>query len=474
MTRKKIIIDTDPGIDDVLAILLALAVQSEEVEILLLSVTFGNIDVKSCLRNLLSLFFVVQKESEWRRTHGKSHSLLVSKHGENNKPIVAVGAEQPLADHVHNCDEFHGVDGLGGAHSTMPECSPPPEWCALFNLPVPSDAPEEPGVGTLPSALPLQVSRAPAHEEMLRILKAHPPDTVTIVAIGPLTNCAMAAMEDAESFSRCKEVVFMGGAVDVPGNTTPLAEANVYADPYAAAVIFALTSSNPCSTVPLPPLHPQSGSQSRRFANHWPERSFRALLDDQQRSRHLRPLKLTLFPLDITTRHTLRRTDFERAIAGDLLQGSPLATWLLEIMTALFDKVASQRDRGRASISQRIPRGEDDVVQLHDPLCVWYAITSESLKWRSAVEGGTEDLRIETKGEWAKGQLVTDRRQRPKLDSLKAVRSGGGGDCELSRDKTTWLIEGQGNRVRRIIESPEGQPLEFGNHLLRLIMERDP
>jgi inosine-uridine nucleoside N-ribohydrolase len=213
----RIIIDTDPGIDDVLAILLALSVKFEELEVVLISVTFGNVEVRSCLRNVVAIFQILEKELQWRRQNGKLEGFEgITKY----KPIVAVGATEPLHEQLLMADYFHGPDGLAGIHETHPHLSPEDTWQKLFERPPP---------GTIPSSVAededlvseqssFRPSSAPAHMEILRILRENEADTITIVAIGPLTNLALAAAEDTETFLKVKEVVSMGGAIGLNGN----------------------------------------------------------------------------------------------------------------------------------------------------------------------------------------------------------------------------------------------------------------
>jgi hypothetical protein len=122
MAPRKIIIDTDPvryspifsetaanlltlqqGVDDILAMLLAFSALPEELEVLLISVTYGNIDIQNCLRNVISLFHHVEKEIAWRESLGRSSGFETLR---QSKPIVAVGPEHPLSDTMLMADFF--------------------------------------------------------------------------------------------------------------------------------------------------------------------------------------------------------------------------------------------------------------------------------------------------------------------------------------------------------------------------------
>lgn len=188
-SRRRIVLDTDPGIDDALAILLAVA--SPEVELAAVTVTGGNCPLPQGVRNALAVLEMVQSAV----------------------PVVP-GVALPLIRPPFTAEETHGDAGLGNAHLPDPRRAPADEHA---------------------------VDRI-IHE----IMSAAEP--VTLVAVAPLTNVALAIRREPRIVERVHEVIAMGGAIDVPGNTTPLAEFNVYVDPHAAHIV--LHSGLPLTLIP--------------------------------------------------------------------------------------------------------------------------------------------------------------------------------------------------------------------------------
>lgn len=360
-----------------------------------------------------------------------------------------------------------GKDGLGGVHESHPHLSPSDAWKTLFN-PAPPGSTKEVVAAAEELAAPTQAftaSTLPAHKEMLRLLRENEKDTITIVAVGPLTNLALAASEDPETFLRVKEVVVMGGAIDIQGNITPVAEFNTYADSVAAARVFALTSPMPSSTMPPPPpaggsieaLPPYSKNLSRR-------------------------LNLTMFPLDITERHLLRRSDFDAKIKPLVAAGSPLAEWVAVFMGKTYDKINSMTNGYT-----------DPGLSLHDPLTIWYMLTHSSPAWVPAPKC-PEDIRIETTGQWTRGAHIIDRRNRRRrgakptqgldcgvaanstslaalspADIIDPTMQGDDGEGNIEGDEDGWLTEWKGNRVRRMMSSP-GED-SFAPYILKRVFE---
>ncbi|XP_065857314.1 uridine nucleosidase 1 [Euphorbia lathyris] len=177
----KLIIDTDPGIDDSMAILMAF--QSPELEILGLTTVFGNVTTEDATRNAL---------------------LLCEIAGRPDVP-VAEGSPEPLKGGTPRVADFvHGSDGLG-----------------QISLPSPK----------------AQKSKMTASEFLVdKVLEF--PGEVSILALGPLTNLALAIKRDSSFASKVKRIVVLGGAFFALGNVNPAAEANIYGDPEAADVVF--------------------------------------------------------------------------------------------------------------------------------------------------------------------------------------------------------------------------------------------
>lgn len=192
---RKIIIDTDPGQDDAVAILLALA--SPELEVLSLTAVAGNVPLA-----------LTQKNAR----------IIVELAGKTT-PVHA-GADRPLSRKLVTAEHVHGKTGLDG-----------------IPLPDPTH--------------PLHPQHAVDH--IIDTLRAHPPGTITLCPLGPLTNIAMAFQRAPDIIPKVAEIVLMGGAYFEVGNITPAAEFNIYVDPEAADIIF--KSGVPLVVMPLDVTH---------------------------------------------------------------------------------------------------------------------------------------------------------------------------------------------------------------------------
>lgn len=192
MARTRVVIDTDPGVDDAVAILLALA--SDELDVLALTTVVGNVDVTRTTLNARRLVELAGRRDV----------------------IVARGCGEALAGAPAEASEVHGRDGLGDG-----------QW-------------SEPTV-------PLHAEHAV--ELTRRLLEEGP---LTIVAIGPLTNVAVLLDRHPEAAERVERLVVMGGA-SFHGNVTPAAEFNIWADPEAARRVFA--GAWPITLLPLDLTH---------------------------------------------------------------------------------------------------------------------------------------------------------------------------------------------------------------------------
>ncbi|MHA2062311.1 MAG: nucleoside hydrolase, partial [Candidatus Sifarchaeia archaeon] len=174
---QEIIIDTDPGYDDALALMLA--IKSEMFKIHAITTVAGNTTIENATRNARYLLSLLKRE---------------------DIPVYS-GAEKPLARELLQ-SKVHGKSGLG-------DLSPQNEANLTYN----------------------------AVEKLLSIIENNP-HKITLVTLGPLTNVAKSIIQNSEIMSQLQEIVIMGGAIKVPGNANRVAEFNIFVDPEAADIVF--------------------------------------------------------------------------------------------------------------------------------------------------------------------------------------------------------------------------------------------
>ncbi|MFD1341856.1 nucleoside hydrolase [Litorisediminicola beolgyonensis] len=197
MAPRPIIIDTDPGQDDAVAILLALA-SPEDLEVLAITTVAGNVPLDLTTRNARIVCELA------------------------GRPDIAIhaGCDRPLARKLVTAEHVHGKTGLDGP--VLPEPTMP-------------------------------LADGHAVDAIIDTVRARPAGEVTICPLGPLTNIATALTRAPDIAPKIREIVLMGGAYFEVGNITPTAEFNIYVDPEAAEIVF--RSGVPLTVLPLDVTH---------------------------------------------------------------------------------------------------------------------------------------------------------------------------------------------------------------------------
>ena len=202
---RKIIIDTDPGQDDAVAILLALA-SPAEIEVLGITAVAGNVPLPLTQKN----------------------ARIICELAARPDVRVFAGCDRPMRRKLVTAEHVHGKTGLDG-----PQMSDP--------------------------VMPLEEGHAV--DFIIETLRREPAHTVTLCPLGPLTNIATAFEKAPDIVGRVQQIVLMGGAYFEVGNITPAAEFNIYVDPEAAAIVFG--SGVPLVVMPLDVTHKALTTRAR-------------------------------------------------------------------------------------------------------------------------------------------------------------------------------------------------------------------
>ena len=204
MIKKKIIIDTDPGQDDAVALLLALA--SKELEVLGITCVAGNVPLSLTSENARKI-------------------LELTRYTEI--PVFA-GADRPIKRTLVTAEHVHGKTGIDGPVLEKPK---------------------------------IKLQSKEAIEFIIETILSYPKDEITLCTLGPLTNIGLAFQREPRIKTLIKEIIMMGGGFFEGGNITPAAEFNIYVDPEAAAEV--LVSGIPITMLPLDVTHRALTSRSR-------------------------------------------------------------------------------------------------------------------------------------------------------------------------------------------------------------------
>ncbi|EGO25563.1 hypothetical protein SERLADRAFT_465909 [Serpula lacrymans var. lacrymans S7.9] len=284
-------------------------------------------------------------------------------------PTLAFGASGPVEGTRHYAKYFHGRDGLGDISSRHPELDVDPKI-----------------------RRGIQVTEKSGVQLSLELIQDRPARSITYIALGPLTNLAQLIRANGQAVrDRIGRVVCMGGALDVPGNMSPVAEFNFYADPYAVEEV--LVPSDPNQGIPLD--------------------------------------RFILLPLDITTVHDLPFPSYKEKIDPHFESTASPSIAAMKTPICHFTSSFFEKTREVMAFYGK------DVMELHDIVAVWCAIENPPVEIED--DGGLPKMsdrwktmlrhfEVEKIGERTRGMLVIDRRDEraayaPELTALVCKRS---------------------------------------------------
>lgn len=351
-TKTPVIIDTDPGVDDIIAISCCsragnLGIHSIFWKVSLkcymcqrLNLTLGNTDIQSSYLNVLKTYQVLTRHF----AQHPSHQSRFPNFSSIAKPLLARGSDGPLQGDLHSAQYFHGRDGLGGITQRHPDLN-----LKEFTR----DHPQ------------LVLTDKSGVDIALDLIRTSPPRTITYIALGPLTNLAHMIRQNGRLVrERIGRIICMGGALDVPGNISPVAEFNFFADPFAVKELLLSDSGLP--------------------------------LD-----------RFVLLPLDVTTPHELPFPLYNSQI--DPTFDSSTNPSALSDKSPLIHFTSSFLEKTREIMLQF----GKDAIELHDIVAVWCAIENppvNDFNMAPGWEGRKRIFDIERSGEITRGMLVVDRR----------------------------------------------------------------
>ena len=273
--KKMVIIDTDCGVDDALALILAL--RSPELDVKAITTVSGNVHVEQVVPNVFKVFDALELQY---------------------RPLVARGADRPIKKEPIVADSVHGNDGLGD-------------------------------VARIPKPDNVLVDSRPAWQAICVLARKHHKE-ITLITIGPMTNLALAIQNDPEGVRSLKKVVSMGGVFFNVGNVGPFAEFNVGADPDAVFEVVKFCRDS-CRKTPVDrdgkevilPLKPTKEDYAK----------ITGYLNHDAKDPNMVPL--TFIGLDVTHKVLLRRTALERAVRAH--PGNDLLKFVQDISKKYMD-----------------------------------------------------------------------------------------------------------------------------------------